>query len=663
MPRLFKIWLLLAMVTILHADRAHATETIESLRAREASIRAQLDGLASFSLQTSVGPIGFRSESYLEADHTEWVGVDLGKEQEIDLIALVPVLRHGSYNTYEADAFPVEFQVLVCTADDPEGKVIASFGPEDEILPRIAPLVIHCPGMRASRVKLVATRLGQRAWDGRYCLELAEMMVFRGMENLALGCPVIFSSLQGHDLGARQRQFLVDGSLPYLMHAPGKKSTAYFTRMEDGAIAIFTADLGEAFPLSGLHLHSIDVSDTVPRANRANFAFPRQLILEGAQQSDFSDARILCDYFQRSVFDVSSIVQRRFPEVSCRYLRISVPEPDRHDPTEAGKLGHAVVGFSEVEVLSRGRNVLAGRVLKPHFESIYPHNTPQQMTDGANIYGRILDTRDWIEQLALRHDLEVELPEVQAHLNELYIKHEEQFIMLRNLSILMLGLLVIVILLSQIIRSRQLAAVRQRLAADLHDQVGANLHAIGLLSDIARDEVLRQAGAGKHEELLRYVAEIRDTTERTAASVRHCSDTLEPHIPLADLEEDMHRIAQRMMEGYDYSIRVEGEEQVKRLKPMRRAGLFLFYKECLVNISRHAQANRFEASVRANRRHLIMTVSDNGRGMESTDVPVSLQRRAKMLRGKLEVESPVGENGHGTRVTLTIPVKTLWPFF
>ena len=650
------------MVTILHADRAHATETIESLRAREGSIRAQLDGLASFSLQTGVGPIGFRSESYLEADHTEWVGVDLGREQEIDLIVLVPVLRHGSHDTYEADAFPLEFHLLAGSGEDAEGTVIASFGPEDGVLPRIAPLVIQCPGTRASWVRLVATRLGQRAWDGQYCLELAEMMVFRGKENLALGCPVIFSSLQGHDLGARQRQFLVDGSLPYLMHAPGKKSTAYFVRLEDDAVASFTTDLGELVPVNGLHLHGIDVSDTVPSAVRANFAFPRHLILEGAQQPDFSDARVLCDYVQRSMYDFSPIVRRRFPAVPCRYLRFSVPEADPPNPAEMGA-EVAMLGFAEIEVLSHGRNVLAGRVLKPHFKAIAVHNTPQQMTDGVNIYGRILHTRDWIEQLALRHDLELELPQVQARLDELYIKQEKQFIMLRNLSILMLGLLVIVILLSQIIRSRQLAAVRQRLAADLHDQVGANLHAIGLLSDIARDEVLRQAGVGKHEELLRYVGEIRDTTERTAASVRHCSDTLEPHIPLVDLEEDMHRIAQRMMEGYDYAIRVEGKEQVKHLKPMRRAGLFLFYKECLVNISRHAQANRFEASVRANRRHLIMTVIDNGRGMESTDVPVSLQRRAKMLRGKLHIESPVGDTGHGTRVTLTIPVKTLWPFF
>ena len=72
--------------------------------------------------------------------------MDLGSEQEIDLIALVPALTRGSYNTYHADGFPLSFSILAGSADDPEGKLIASFEEGDEVLPRIAPLT-HClPG-------------------------------------------------------------------------------------------------------------------------------------------------------------------------------------------------------------------------------------------------------------------------------------------------------------------------------------------------------------------------------------------------------------------------------------------------------------------------------------------------------------------------------------
>ena len=78
------------------------------------------------------------------------------------------------------------------------------------------------------------------------------------------------------------------------------------------AVANFTVDLGGVFPVNRLRMHSMDVSDTVPQANRANFAFPQHLILEGALQPDFADARVLCEYVQKSMYDVSSIVQRAF---------------------------------------------------------------------------------------------------------------------------------------------------------------------------------------------------------------------------------------------------------------------------------------------------------------------------------------------------------------
>ena len=129
-------------------------------------IDAKLAGLASFSLQTSVGPIGWRSSDHADADHTEWVRIDLGAEQEIDLIALVPALARGGYNAYEADAFPLRFQIIAGTEHDVEGKVIASFSEQDAVMPRIAPLCIPCPGTRASWIKLEATRLGS-AFVGR----------------------------------------------------------------------------------------------------------------------------------------------------------------------------------------------------------------------------------------------------------------------------------------------------------------------------------------------------------------------------------------------------------------------------------------------------------------------------------------------------------------
>ncbi len=70
-------------------------------------------------------------------------------------------------------------------------------------------------------------------------------------------------------------------------------------------------------------------------------------------QADFSDARVLCEYRQKSMYDVSSIVCRRFAERACRYLRITVPEGDHVNTGEIGSVAD-MLGFAEIEVLSQG---------------------------------------------------------------------------------------------------------------------------------------------------------------------------------------------------------------------------------------------------------------------------------------------------------------------
>ncbi|NCF12822.1 MAG: hypothetical protein GWP68_05525, partial [Verrucomicrobiaceae bacterium] len=120
---------------------------------------------------------------------------------------------------------------------------------------------------------------------------------------------------------------------------------------------------------------------------------------------------------------------------------------------------------------------------------------------------------------------------------------------------------------------------------------------------------------------------------------------------------------QRMMEGYDYSITVSDKEQIARLKTLRRADLFLFYKECLVNISRHAHASAFDAVIETQHGKIRLIITDNGSGMPAGMIPPSIKRRAKILRGKLSIESPVADTGHGTRITLVIPIRGwLWFF-
>jgi len=46
-----------------------------------------------------------------------------------------------------------------------------------------------------------------------------------------------------------------------------------------------------------------------------------------------------------------------------------------------------------------------------------------------------------------------------------------------------------IILIERNVRMRQLAQLKERFAADLHDELGADLHTIGLLCDLAKESI------------------------------------------------------------------------------------------------------------------------------------------------------------------------------
>ena len=209
--------------------------SIGDLEKRLVEIDTELEQLASLSLRSGVGAIGYRSRAYDECDRQEWIKIDLINEQTIDQVILVPSIWRDTKTGFRADGFPVEFRIIAGTAQDTEGTVVATYGEKDQLLPRIAPLVIPCKGVSASWIRVEATELSPRAWDGKYILQLFEILVFHNEENVALRKHVTTSSPYQNEGEARDRRYLVDGFVPYLMDAAhGEQSVAFVSQVGAG---------------------------------------------------------------------------------------------------------------------------------------------------------------------------------------------------------------------------------------------------------------------------------------------------------------------------------------------------------------------------------------------------------------------------------------------
>ncbi|MBK1834566.1 sensor histidine kinase [Roseibacillus ishigakijimensis] len=211
-------------------------------------------------------------------------------------------------------------------------------------------------------------------------------------------------------------------------------------------------------------------------------------------------------------------------------------------------------------------------------------------------------------------------------------------------------LVAVTILVGRHLRQRTATRLRERFAADLHDHLGASLHAIGILSSHTREV------AHSPEKLNQALDEIARMTQRASEATRDFCHQHTARKAHENLLADLRRTAGRMIANLESSFTVEGEDYLQRLSARSRTHFFLFFKESLININRHADASFVHISLSATPREVRLAISDDGRGLhagEAAPVPPSLARRARYLGSRVRMQtSPSG----GTLIALEVKI-------
>ena len=612
------------------AEDFPASSRLENLEAEVTRIERERTQLATPSMVGGVGSVGSESQLHKLPENTEWFRVDWGKPVPIDQVVLVPMIWLTDQG-YSAGGFPLKFRVLAGMPGDSEGVEIASFREEDRLLPRNAPVVIPCQ-TTASWVRVEATRLSPRIHENIYALQLAELIVFSGEENVALQGEVSSSSVSNQEGGQRHLSDLVDGYLPYVMNAPGEKTISFFSHLESGKEGSLTIDLGASLPISQILFHPVESSASSPAGYENDLGIPEEFVIEGANKADFSDSVVLVKRKKKSFTDSGTILMLPFPERACRYVRLT---------TKCTRPSHVMIAFSEIEILSKGRNVASGKPVQ--VEGLEESKRPESITDGFNRFGRILPLKQWMGELAHRHELERRLPELRHEIQRRYDQQKRNMVLLGWAMLLVVSGCVISILVMQLLKTKQIAGLKNRFAADLHDELGANLHSIAILLELAERNLKTQhAGLG----------EIRRLVGSTAGAVRYC---ITKHSnPLAhDLPTDFRNLNRRILADIECELEITGEEHLQKIKAILADDLFLFYKECLMNVSRHSKATAVRIVLHATPDRIELCVEDNGRGLPA-GTPPSLQRRAALLGARVESARPPAG---GTRISLLLKTR------
>jgi signal transduction histidine kinase len=637
---------------------APETGTLESLSLKQleqrlSEINSQLGELARYTPRGGFGGIGYRSAEFDGPDHSTTLRIDLAENTPVDQVVLVPAIIRDPVKGFRPDGFPQALRIL-----DENGTVLAERSFTNEHLLRIAPLIIRLDGQPVSSLIVEATRLSPRAFDGKIVFQLAEVLIFNGQTNVALRRPVKASTSPPDPVTAWSLLFLTDGSLPYLMNsAQGSPSRAYLSprRKPTDALLQLSIDLQKEYPLDQLNLHTVDQSDTIPQGAPDGIGMPHLLLVEGANQADFSDARTLLEPRCDSPFDANPIMMWILSGESYRYIRLTAMEPYIY-PFSDGLQPR--IGFAEVELFSSGQNVADGKPFVVPGEQRDLNRPALALTDNRNIFGQILPLRQWMEELALRYELETERPLVTAELATHYARQKDKLRRMIWLATLLAAGIGFTILIDRMLRMRQVSHIKERFAADLHDELGANLHTIGLLSELIQRKVGPLTG-----DAATYLQRIQSVTKQSGIAVRHVTALQSASGIYGQLGADMQRVAKRTLANVEHELTIKGEEFLMQMKPRKRVDLFLFYKECLINICRHSNATQANTHLSADRKHAVLTICDNGSGLStsetgSVEVPPSLKRRAKLLGATITVNPP-----HEGEYCVTLQLRLRrWPW-
>lgn len=199
-------------------------------------------------------------------------------------------------------------------------------------------------------------------------------------------------------------------------------------------------------------------------------------------------------------------------------------------------------------------------------------------------------------------------------------------------------------------RDAATAEERRRLSREMHDGVAQDIASLGYLVDTLRVGVTSPEQAERIDML-------RDRISAVVAEIRRSVVTLRTSVGQSEsLGTAIGSIARNLSEVSGVPIHVTLDEHTQRLRSEVEAELFRIAQEAMNNAVRHAQASVIDVHCVVHAPEALITVSDNGRGLQtarSTSHGLHIMKeRALLIGASLEIgETPSG--GLAVTVRLT----------
>jgi signal transduction histidine kinase len=195
---------------------------------------------------------------------------------------------------------------------------------------------------------------------------------------------------------------------------------------------------------------------------------------------------------------------------------------------------------------------------------------------------------------------------------------------------------------------------RTRIAQDMHDDLGARLTAMMVMSTLAQSTEGREQKSHL-QNIFQSSREVVQNLDGLVWAVNPGNDSLE------NTAAYIYDFAARFLQIASIRCRIEAPDELPDcdLSSEARHNLFLVVKETLNNVVKHAVASEVTLRLQLERDTLSISIEDNGKGFAQAGLLGkgnglgNMQKRIEALGGLWEISSELGK---GTKVRLAVPL-------
>jgi two-component sensor histidine kinase len=199
--------------------------------------------------------------------------------------------------------------------------------------------------------------------------------------------------------------------------------------------------------------------------------------------------------------------------------------------------------------------------------------------------------------------------------------------------------------------------LRNKIARDLHDDIGSTLSGIKLFSTIAQNKLQQEKSSA-----LDIVERIGERSEKMMEAMGDIVWSINPsNDSVEKMLVRMRQYAAEMMEpkNINYNFLVNEKGMRAKIDSEDRKDIYLIFKETINNAVKYSQCTEVGIKIDCRDKIFEVTIQDNGKGFDINKVNgngnglINLKQRAKDICGEISI---VSNPSDGTIVRLIVPV-------